>query len=176
MTVELWDDPQDYIVLDGKRSPGIAEVADAKAVYDYHVHEQPFATGARMLFRRRELAQFSVRLHLFTREDLVALDAWRTIVDRVPDARKPANALAIAHPQLSALGIVSCVVLSVSQLEHDTFGGYYLTIQFAEFRGLPEISQAKVEAPKPVAPTDPVDVEVATKTSVLQSNLESLSQ
>jgi hypothetical protein len=174
-SVELWDNPQDYIVLGGKKSPGFAEVSDAKAVYDYHIHEAPFATGARMLFKRRALAKFSVRLHLFTREDLAALDTWRAVIDRVPDARRQANALDIEHPQLSAIGITSCVVMAVSQLEHDTFGGFYLTIDCMEFKGLPVPSQAAVEASKPTQ-LDPVDAEIITKTGVLQRNLEELSK
>jgi hypothetical protein len=176
VSVELWDNPQDYIVLKGKKSPGIAEISDAKATYDYHVKEAPFATGAKMLFRKRELSKFSVRLHLLTREDLAALDVWRPIIDAVPDAQRLANALSISHPQLSALGITECVVLSVSQLEPDTFGGFYLTIQLVEFKGYPRPSEAKVEAPKPVAPTDPVDAEIITQTAVLQSTLEAQAQ
>jgi hypothetical protein len=175
VSVELWDSPQDYIVLGGKRSPGIAEVSDAKATYDYHIQEAAYFTGARMLFKKRELAKFSVRLHLFTREDLADLTIWRSLIDRAPDSQKKDNALTISHPQLSALGITSCVVLSVSQLEHDTFGGYYLTIQFMEFKGYPEPSQAKVEAPKP-AQVDAVDAEVITKTATLQSTLDELSR
>lgn len=175
MSVELWDSPQDYIVLAGKKSPGIAEVSDAKAVYDYHIQEAPYFTGAKMLFKRRDLAKFSVRLHLLTREDLAELTEWRTVIDRVPDSRRLANALDISHPQLSALGITSCVALSVSQLEHDTFGGYYLTIQFMEFKGLPVPSQAKVDAAKP-SDVDPVDAEIITKTATLEATLEELSR
>jgi hypothetical protein len=174
--VELWDSPQDYIVLAGKKSPGIAEVSDAAAKYDYHIHDAPFATGARMLFKRRELAKFSVRLHLFTREDLAAFDVWRAVIDRKPNADRKDNALTISHPQLADIGISACVVLSVSQLEHDTFGGFYVTIQLMEFKGLPEPSQATVEAAKPVISADPIDAEVITKKNQLQATLEKLSQ
>lgn len=175
MSVILWDKPQEYIILNGKRSPGFAEVSGAKAVYDYHVHEHPFSTGARMLFKRRAPAKFNVRIHLFTREDIEAFDLWRAVIDRTPDARRAANALYIAHPQLAALGITECVVLSVSQLEHDTFGGYYVEIEFSEFQGFPEPSQAKVDS-APVADVDPVDAEIITKTSQLSQTLEALSE
>jgi hypothetical protein len=168
MSTALWDLTHDYIILNGKRSPGLATVEGAKATYTYKINSGPYTTGSRMIFAKQELSKFTVKLQLFTREDLIDLFEWRLLIDEIPNPQKPANPLPIHHPHLAILAIYHCVVLEVSQLEPDGTGGWYLTIQFIEWRDTPQPSQAKVEKAKPALPVDPVDKEITDQQKVIE--------
>lgn len=148
--------PQDYFVLAGQKSPGIAEIIGAESVRSFAVHQPPFATGARIVFKRRELAKFSAKIRLVTAEDHAAWEAWRPLVDATPDVRREAKAMDIQHPLLEALDIKAVVVESVSQLEQIEDGIWQVTIKFLESKGLPKVTLAKVEGAK-ATPVDPVD-------------------
>jgi hypothetical protein len=148
--------PQDYFVLAGQKSPGLAEIIGAESARSFAVHQPPFATGARIVFKRRELAKFSAKIRLVTSEDFAAWDAWRPLVDAVPDVRREAKALDIQHPLLVDLDIKRVVVESVSQLEQIEDGVWQVTIKFLESKGLPKVTLAKVEGSK-ATPADPVD-------------------
>lgn len=152
-TIELWDDPQDYIVLSGQQSPGLAEISGAAAVLDYRIHESPVMTGAVAVFKKRKLATFKVKFSLFTREDFEAFDTFRIIFDTLPSPLTRANALRIEHPLLADIGITMAMVTEISQLEPDGLGGLSMTVSFREHRGIPVQSEAKVEAAKPKAKT-----------------------
>lgn len=176
MSTELWTTPRDYILLKGQKSPGTAKVSGANAVFDYLIRQLPFATGARMLFKRRDLAKFTVTLRLMTFEDLQELEEWRAnTIDLIPGPRRPANAMDIVHPLLAPIGITACVVTSISQLEPEDTGAFVLTISFTEFKGLPQQSMAKVEAAAD-SPLDPVDQEILTNDKAIAAQLEELSR
>lgn len=148
--------PVDYIVLAGSRSPGIAEIEGAESLRAFVVRQPPFSTGALIVHKRRELAEFTVRIRLYTLEDHAAWNAWRPIVDTAPDAFKSAKGLDIQHPLLDPLGITAVVVKSVGQLMQTADGEWTVAIKFLEWRGLPKPSLAKVEGSK-AEPVDPVE-------------------
>ena len=171
----MWTDPVDYVILAGKRSPGIADVLGASAAFEFNVHQPPFATGARIVFKRRELAKFEVRLRLYSFEHLRELEAWRPLIDTPPGARRAAQGLDIVHPLLNPLGITSCVVTSVGQLEPIDNGAWMLPIKFLEYRGLPKQSLAKVEGSK-AEPVDPVEQRILTNNREIERLAQELAQ
>lgn len=168
MSFDPYEQTADHILLAGQKSPGIAEVLGAASIREYAVRQPPFTTGARIIYKRRELAQFSVRISLYSREDFAAWVLWRPIVDAVPDVRREAKALSIDHPLLADLDIKAVVVKEVGQLEQPRDGEWTCTIKFLESRGLPKVSLATVEGAK-VEPKDPVDIKIEQLTAQAQA-------
>lgn len=150
--------PVDYILLAGQKSPGLAAIdqGDAERIRDYAVRQPPFTSGARIVFKRIELAEFSVRIRLLTADHFAEWEQWRPVIDTVPDVRREAKALDIWHPLLEDLDIKAVVIKSVSQLVQTNDGEWTCTIKFLESRGLPKISLAPIEGAK-ATPADPVD-------------------
>lgn len=176
MSTSLWTEPNlgDYILLAGQKSPGLAEVSGASSDFSYKIQSPPFATGARMIFMKRELSKFTVKLSLYTLEELQELETWRKVIDTPPKSRNTSGGLSISHPQLDALGITACVVESVSQLEPIDDGGWAITIKFIEWRGLPKQTLAKVEAAKD-KPLTPREKEIMEKTETVAGLWEGLA-
>jgi hypothetical protein len=128
--------PQDYIMLAGKRSPGIAEVLNAASIREWDEPEVYGVTGSRLTFKRRKAAHFSVKLTLFTVQDWADWAAWKPIVDQLPkrgagsgDTKNPdSGALEIAHPILADLGIKTVGVEEVGQPDQVDHGVWAVTI------------------------------------------------
>lgn len=165
-----WDpitQPCDYILLAGQKSPGYADVYGAWDERDFAVRQPPFSTGAVILFKRRKLAEFSVRIRLYTLEEHAAFTAWRPVVDAKPDNRTRAKALDIRHPLLEQLDIKAVVVKSVSQLDQTSDGEWSISIAFLESRPFPKQTLAKLEGAKS-SPGDPVDQKIDENTEEIQ--------
>lgn len=175
MSGELITNPVDYIVLAGARSPGIAVVSGAKRKFDYQVNQPKFMDGARILYANRPLITFDVTLQLCDLDDLVALEAWRPIVDAVPTPRKPARALDIIHPLLTPLQIKKVLVEEVGQLTQSDLGMWSMVIRFLEWRGMPTQALSKVTESK-AAPLDPVEKQILTNSQEIQRLSEQLAQ
>lgn len=156
MSLDPINAPVDFIRLAGLKSPGIAEIENAESLRDFVVRQAPFMTGARVIFRRRELAKFAIKFSLYTPEHHAVWTAWRALVDALPDVRREAKSLDIWHPLLEDLDIKSVVVLSVGQGVQTDDGVWTYTVKFLETRGLPKISLAKVEGSQAKA-VDPID-------------------
>jgi hypothetical protein len=173
-----WDpltQPVDYIRLAGQKSPGIAEVISAWDDREFKIHQPPFATGARIVFMRRKLAEFSVRISLYTSEEHAEFAQWRRVIDEKPDARKAAKGLDIWHPLLEAIDIKAVVVRSVSQLEQTEDGVWQCTIAFLEYRPLPQVTLAKMDGTK-TGPSDPVDRKIDENTDTINTLVKELAR
>lgn len=154
--------PIDTIELDGKKSPGLADIVGASSLREWIERGGYALTGGFSVFKKRKLAHFSVRIRLYTAQDWADWHAWRPLVDRIPTKRggqQPASGyLRIAHPILEDLDIKACGVEKVSQPEQTADGEWTITIDFIEFRS-PKLTLATPEATKPV-PIDPVEQEI----------------
>lgn len=173
-----WDpisSPCDYIILAGKKSPGYAEVFGAWDERELAVRQPPFTTGAVILYKRRKLAEFSVRIRLYTLEQHAEFAAWRTIVDAKPGVRTKPTALDIQHPLLEQLDIKAVVVKSVSQFDQTDHGEWSISIAFLESIPFPKQTLAKLEGAK-AGPNDPVEQKIDENTAELQRLREELSR
>jgi hypothetical protein len=173
-----WDpitQPCDYIILAGQKSPGYADVYGAYDEREFKVNQPPFSTGAVIVYKRRKLAEFSVRIRLYTLEEHAAFTAWRPVIDAKPGVRTRATALDIQHPLLAQLDIKQVVVKSVSQLDQTQDGEWSLSIAFLESRPLPRPSLAKVEAAK-ASPGDPVDQKLDENKDEIQRIVKELAK
>jgi hypothetical protein len=177
--VTIWDPvttPVDYVVLAGRRSPGIAEVSGAYDDRDLLVQQQPFTTGSRIVYRRRKLAEFTVRITLYDASDHADFDEWRKVVDTRPTSSTEGSMLAgldIWHPLLVQIGVSACVVRRVSQLIPGGSGEWSCEISFVEYVPEPRPTLATVEAVTS-SPGDPVDAKIDQDTARLNGLLGEL--
>ena len=140
--------PVDYIVLAGKKSPGVARVTGATDKRKWDVQAGYGYSGGITIYRGKEISKFSVQLLLTSAQDWVDWAAWRTLIARPPNIVRP-KAMTIEHPWLRMLDIHEVSVEEVSQPEEtDATGTWTVTIKFLEFR-MPTPSLAKPDAAKP---------------------------
>lgn len=151
---------QDYVVLAGKKTPGIAEIVGAGSVRDWDVRKGYGLLGAISVFTGRGLAKFSIRLRLYTLEHWREWDAFRPIVERMPKRRfgsgKDSGMLDILHPTLLGLGIKAVGVTKLSAPEQTADGEWTITIDVIEFRR-PKIALATPDGPASPTPLDDVE-------------------
>lgn len=157
--------PVDYIMLNGRKSPGIAKVTGATDKRKWDVQAGLYQTGAITIYRGREISKFTVTLTLATSQDWIDWAAWRDLVSRPPlglaGFQSQSHALTIEHPWLKMLDIHEVSVEEVGQPEEaDDTGSWSIAIKFLEFR-LPKPSFAKPEAAKTAAVTDPETLKIA---------------
>lgn len=154
--------PCDYILLDRKRSPGIAEVSGASSIRRWDEREGFGISGAWIVYKGRGLAKFSVTIRLATVDDWAAWHAWRPLVDKLPARRfgagRDSGSLDIWHPYLEDLDVRSVCVAEVMQPVIAEDGTATVEIKFIEFRQ-PRMALAKPEG-APAEEVDPIEERV----------------
>jgi hypothetical protein len=148
--------PIDYVLLAGRKSPGIATLEGATDKRAWDVRAGYALSGAVTVFRGREISRFTVKIHLIEAQDWIDWDAFKPLVQRPPYGTRP-KALAIWHPWLETLDISSVGVEEVGQPEEaDDTGHYVVPIKFLEYRQ-PKLALAKPEAAQQKQSDDPYD-------------------
>lgn len=133
---------QDFIVLAGQTSPGLAVVRGANVPRNWDIRAGYGLTGATVVYMGDGLAKFDVDIFVWLNPSHFA--AWRVFAKRaltVPAGVRPTS-LSIQHPALNdaPLTIRQVVVEDVTQWEQSPEGGLWArTIKFLQYR-----------APKPV--------------------------
>ena len=147
--------PIDYVLFQGQKTPGLADVEGAGSPRKWDERGGYALSGATVVFTGLGLAEFKVKIRLYSTKDWADWYAFKPLVDKPPIGRRP-RALDVWHPFLEGHGIKSCVVLDVSQPERtDDTGEWTITIECKEFRR-PKIQYSKPEASQ-ATPGDPVD-------------------
>jgi len=133
--------PVDFIVLSGKRSPGIATLSGAALSRVIDERKGFGSIGATTLVRGQELAKFTVKIALSTPEDFAAWPEFAAHAKRNPRSDAAGNRTGriqpfdIAHPILEDLGIRSVVVKAFHQPEATTDDGQWsYPIDFIEYK------------------------------------------
>jgi hypothetical protein len=156
--------PQNWILLQNRRSPGVADVSGAALLQRLDVRKMMGMSGGIIVWTGQDLCPFVVKLRLYEQEHWDAWEAWKPIVLAKPKivtgvapGAVVSKALDIQHPLLEQVGIRAAVVHKVTQSDrtHEA-GEWTITINFIEFRGAPKMQMAKAEGSKST-PTDPVD-------------------
>ncbi len=139
MTVPFWYDKGgaaawDKVILGGFTLPGVARVEDAKAARALDSKRAKGRSGASLVDEGYTPAEFAVVLTVYEAAHLRELEQ---ILPKIRPARgsKP-EALSIAHPALDLLGISSCYVKQVGQLEDKGRGIMELRLGLIEFAPL----------------------------------------
>ena len=154
--------PVDYVLLEGKRSPGLATIsgADNKSRWD---ERRGFAlSGARVVYRGMGLSRPTLTLRLYTVDDWAGWHQWRPLVQRPPVGER-ATASDIWHPILEDLGITAVVVENVLQPKQTAPGEWTIEIKLIEHRA-PVFTLENVDA-SAATPTDPVERRIAELTA-----------
>jgi len=146
---ELITAPVDYIVLAGRRSPGLASIDGGELARRLHERRAFGVAGATVIDQGAQLAHFTVTLRLLTPDELSAWDEWKTLLVR--PAQRSTQGMDIEHPILADLEIRSVLLESRSQLTQDDTGGWSVAIKFCEFRA-PVVALAVPDTTAAVAP------------------------
>lgn len=168
MTWNPITDPIDYVLVAGKKSPGIATILGASSPRRWDERKGYGLSGAFVVFRGLGLSKWTVQLRLYTEEDWRTWDEWKEVVKKPPVSaqgdlgffRRP-RALDIWHPILEDLGIKSAVVEDLLQPLQTADGEWTIEIKMIEFRR-PEFNLAKPEGSEKEV-TDPVDAYIEDK-------------
>jgi hypothetical protein len=160
--------PVDFFILGGQKNPGYGVIQDAASPRKWDERQGYGLSGSFPIYLGRRLSNPVALIELCTDEDWAAWDAWKSIVDRPPNGKRP-RALDIWHPWCAMHDIKSVGVTNVKGPDPIGETGLFgITIELIEYR-TPKITLAKPEASAPDAPTDPVDKLIAKLTDQVQA-------
>lgn len=168
------ESPQDFVILAGQRSPGIAELQSASSPRRWDIRRGYGLSGATVVFRGIMLAEFKLLLRLYSAEDWESWDTFRELVQRPPSGERP-RALDISHPILDAFGIASVVVTDVIQPTQTEDGVYTIEIRLLEYRR-PEIALSRPDGSDDVEPRDEVERRIDQNDRRIRELREELAQ
>lgn len=131
-------DLYDYVLLGGKRSPGIVRLSGHDRNDKWDVQAGPGQDGATTSRKGTDPAQFTATFYLsrdnaLSRDDFFFWPAFRTVIDSTVSGPTP-KALAIYHPDLASNGISSVCRASVGGFVYDELGGATVAVKFIEYR------------------------------------------
>lgn len=164
-------DPIDYVLIAGRRTPGIAEVVNASSPREWDERRAYGTIGARLVYRGSGLARFSIRLRFTAQADWDAWDEFAPLVARLPDTQR-ATALDVWHPLLEGLGIAALVIAEVVQPVRDgDDGAWIIELKCIEhrppYRRVVPVDGSRAEPG--TEPQDEVDATIERLTGQLQA-------
>ena len=126
--------PIDYILLAGKRSPGLGTLSNVTSPRRWDERKGYALSGARIVYGGRGLARPIFTIRLYTSEDFAAWDEWKELVKVPPVGERPHRAKDVWHPILEDSGITKVVVEDVTGARQTADGEWTIDIKFIEFR------------------------------------------
>lgn len=166
---------QDYIILGGQRSPGVATLRNAGSPRDWDIRKGYGFSGASVVFTGNGLAKFECDIYLWTPAHWIDWKTFSLLLAK-PKGLVQTTGIGISHPllKLPPLSIDSVVIEDVLQFEEDDSGGWQCTIKFIEFkRPAPALSKPLVAIPSaskaPPTAQDAVDREIQAKAARLKA-------
>src|SRR5690606_12641811 len=128
------DDPIDYFLLAGQKSPGVATITGLSSPRKWDEKKSHGASGASLVFGGDGPAAFSAKILLPTREDWADWHACAPLVEKTPEGAN-AKAMDIWQPQCEMKGIRSVVVEDVvGPAEEGDTGRWQVEIKFKQYR------------------------------------------
>lgn len=165
---------RDYIMLAGKRSPGLAVVRGAGSPRNWDIRQGYGFTGAFVVFTGGGLAKFEVDIFAWESSHF---EDWKTFARRTlmpPTRGMRALSMSIAHPQLNdpPLSITQVVIEDVTQWEQSPSddGLWARTIKMIQFRGPMPALITPAQGPTPLSvvvapPATPEEREISALTA-----------
>lgn len=166
---------QDYIVLSGQTSPGLAVVRGCNCPRKWDILDGHGFTGASVIYNGEKLATFDVDFFAWEPEHFAAWDNFSRLTLGSPPVSKKLTVLYIEHPQVNdpPLSVYDVVVTNITQWEQSEEGGLWArTVSFLQYRA-PKIIVVKPPGGVPgdplklATPVDPYQVEIARKQKVI---------
>ena len=131
-TFDPFAHPQDYVLIGGQRTPGIAEIVDADAIRRV-IERRGFAlSGATARDQGRTLTPFKIRLTFTSSADFEAWDVFRPLLARPPG--RATTALDIAHPIFELAEIRAAIPKKTGQPTQVRDGEWVIELEFLEYR------------------------------------------
>jgi hypothetical protein len=138
------DQPIDYAIVAGRRTPGLCEIQRAGSPRQWDERRGYGVSGATLVYRGLRLATFTMLLRLYEESDWTAWEEFRPTVARPPTGER-AQALDIVHPLLEDAGIRSAVVEDVLAPQQTGDGEWTVEIHWREFRA-PVVTTTPVQS------------------------------
>jgi hypothetical protein len=148
---------QDYIVLEGKKSPGRATVTGAGSPRTWDKQKGYGFSGATLVYTGNDLSAFDVILELWLDEHWTAWANFAPILVKTPSGKRPTRPLQIGHPILNRApwSITEVALLDVLAPEQDDDGIWTIRLMFSSWSA-PKPALGKPNSKIPgVASTDP---------------------
>lgn len=155
---------QDFIVLGGLPSPGLAIIRGPNSPRKWDIQQGFGFSGATLVYTGTDLAKLEVDIVAWLPEHFAAWEIWAKAVLGAPKpVRNPAS-LSIEHPILSSapLSITQIVVEDVTGWEQVEPGKWIRTIKMIQYRAPKPILVRPFEGPPgdPITVSAPVDPEL----------------
>ena len=138
------DNPQDFVMLGGKRTPGIATITGFRRPRRWDERASTGMAGATLVYRGQPLQSGKLIILLTSTEDFDAWASFRAVLEPLPpvpatqtDAifiRQRGRILDISHPLLDDLNIHRVVVEEDGQPEQTDDGQWTVEIALKEHR------------------------------------------
>jgi hypothetical protein len=161
-----YDDPVNYALCAGRKTPGLLDVAGAGSPRKWEERQGYGLTGATLVYLGLGLSPFELKIRLYSVEDWNDWHAWKDVVQKPPVNRVP-RAIDIIHPLLAEVKIKAIVVLDVSQPEQTGDGEWTITIKCQAYRR-PKITLAKPEGAA-ATKNDPVDEAITNLGNIVKN-------
>ena len=165
---------QDYIVLSGHTSPGLAVVRGCDRPRKWDILDGRGFTGASTIYSGEKLAAFDVDIFAWEPEHFAAWDIFSGLTLASPSPTKKLTALYIEHPQVNnpPMSVYDVVVANVTQWEQGDGALWVCTISFLQYRPPKVVLQKPLggvpgDPLKIATPVDPYQVEIARKQKVI---------
>lgn len=152
-----WDQPVDYVLVSGVRTPGVTTIEGASSPRKWIVQEGMGLTGAVLRFGGVQLAKFKTVSRLYTADHWAEWIAFEPLVRKPPIGTR-ATHHAVVHPFLERLEITAAAVEDVLQPAEIEPSVWQVEIHWIQFRA-PRVTYSKPTAAK-TQPEDAVDRDV----------------
>lgn len=129
------DDPIDYCLLQGQKSPGIIEFPDLETKVRWDILQGPGWSGGYPIFRGDTLSEFSAILRLYTTKDWDDFNSWKHLLGKTKTGTRP-QALSIWHPilEIAEPPIRAVVIKGWKPPTQVDDGVWAITISMMQFR------------------------------------------
>lgn len=150
---------QDYVVISGIASPGLAVIKGADTPRKWDIREAYGASGASTVLIGRNVSQFDIDFYAWEPEHFVFWELFKKAIE-LPETVGRATglqpSLSIQHPTLSEIGILSVGVKNLTAWEQDSDGGglWMRTLSLVQFKKPIPFVAKQLEGP----PGDPLVV------------------
>lgn len=168
--------PIDYVLFNGKPTPGIAVLDGASQPMKWDELVGYGWSGSFAIFKGQRLSKFKIFLDLVTADHWQEWESFAATISKPVAGQRP-KSISMWHPWLVTLGIKAGVILDISQPQEQDLGIWRVTLEILEFRApkrtLAKPDSAATQDGKPQSAAEAAFVNAAKATSAKLQELGS---